>query len=81
MGFKDFHLTVTVSQSVKKHRVGHGNPIIKSSWPVYQVESLVRTRGTGDDVEVEVRWVGYSDLTWEPLASVAHLTTLIATLT
>ena len=47
----------------------------------YRVESLVRTRGTGDDVEVEVRWAGYSELTWEPLASVAHLTTLIATLT
>ena len=33
MVFKHFHTTVTVSRSVNKHRVGHGNPLIKSSWP------------------------------------------------
>ena len=32
----------------------------------YEVEAILRHRGSGDNLEYEVRWAKWPDPTWEP---------------
>jgi len=37
------------------------------------IEDLISVRRMNDEVQFEVRWEGYQELTWEPLASLEHI--------
>ena len=39
----------------------------------YEVESMGERRATALGVEVLVKWVGFTEKSWEPLSGVAHV--------
>jgi hypothetical protein len=60
----------------------HGNDDYTDEQPQeYEVEKIVKHRGTGTNIQYLVKWVGYpsSENTWQTLASLEHSPDLVAT--